>query len=60
MELRTADYERLISDTDIDVMDELIRLNQLVYGHALDVIQLAREINLKRIISFLKQTQVSF
>ncbi len=49
-----VDYTRLIKTEGIDVMGELIKLNKSdYYRHALDVLKLCREINLKRIQTLL-------
>jgi hypothetical protein len=56
MTLRQSDYARLISEESIDVFSELIKLNMTKYYHnTLDVIRLTRDINLKRIQSFLNK-----
>jgi len=56
MELKITDYHRLVSVSDIDVVQELQRLNDEFYNQTLDVLALSREINLKRIQCFMKQS----
>ena len=53
--LEESDYTRLISDDDIDVFSELVKLNMTRHYHnTLDVIRLTRDINLERIKRLMK------
>jgi|GEM_PF-6989769 hypothetical protein len=56
MDLKITDYHRLVSVSDIDVVQELKRLNNEFYNETLDVLALSREINLKRIQRFMNQS----
>jgi hypothetical protein len=50
MKLRDSDFERLITEDGINVIDELTLLNNSdYYNKSLDIIGLSRAINLKRI-----------